>query len=102
MFAVARTDGAKAGADLLDTWLAWAARSRLPAFVDLARRIRAYFRGDIINTLTHGLSNGLIESTNTKIRLLIRVAFGFKSVDALIALAKLHLGGYHIELPGRT
>ena len=102
VFAVARTDGAKAGADLLDTWLAWAARSRLPAFVDLARRIRAYFRGDIINTLTHGLSNGLIESTNTKIRLLIRVAFGFKSVDALIALAKLHLGGYQIELPGRT
>lgn len=102
VFAVARTDGAQAGADLLDRWLAWAARSCLPAFVDLARRIRAYFRGDIINTLTHGLSNGLIESTNTKIRLLTRVAFGFKSVDALIALAKLNLGGYQIELPGRT
>jgi transposase len=102
VFAVARQDGAQAGVELLDQWLAWAARSRLPAFVDLARRIRAYFRGDIVNTLTHRLSNGLIESTNTKIRLLTRVAFGFKSVDALIALAKLHLGGYQIELPGRT
>jgi transposase len=102
VFAVGRQAGGRAGADLLDQWLAWAARSRLPAFVDLARRIRAYFRDDIVNTLTHGLSNGLIESTNTKIRLLTRIAFGFKSVDALIALAKLHLGGYQIELPGRT
>lgn len=102
VFVVARQDGTQAGVDLLDRWLAWAARSRLPTFVDLARRVRLYFRSDIVNTLTHGLSNGLIEATNTKIRLLTRVAFGFKSVDALIALAKLHLGGYHIQLPGRT
>lgn len=88
-------------AALLDAWLRWAARCKLPVFVDLARRIRTYFRGDIINTLTHRLSNGLIESTNTKIRLLTRIAFGFKSVEALIALAKLHLAGYKITLPGR-
>jgi transposase len=93
--------GGERGA-LLDAWLRWAARCRLPPFVDLARRVRTYFRDDIINTLTHRLSNGLIESTNTKIRLLTRIAFGFKSVDALIALAKLHLGGYQIKLPGRT
>jgi transposase len=92
----------EAGIVLLDAWLRWAARSQLTAFVDLARRIRTYFRGDIVNTLTHGLSNALIESTNTKIRLLTRIAFGFKSTDALIALVKLHLGGYDIELPGRT
>jgi transposase len=98
VFAVGGHDGTL----LLDAWLRWAARSRLKPFTELARKIRAYFRGDIINTLTHKLSNGLIESTNTKIRLLTRVAFGFKSVDALIALAKLHLGGYNIELPGRT
>jgi len=94
--------GGTAGAGLLDAWLGWAARSRLPVFADLARRIRAYFRADIINTLTYKLSNGLIESTNTKIRLLTRIAFGFKSVDALIALAKLHLAGYQISLPGRS
>jgi transposase len=94
--------GGQAGAVILDAWLRWAARSKLTPFVDLARKIRTYYRGDIINTLTHQLSNGLIEATNTKIRLLTRIAFGFKSVDALIALAKLHLGGYNIELPGRT
>ena len=52
------------------------------------------FRDDIVNALTHNLSNGLIESSNTKIRLLTRIAFGFKSVEALIALAMLrHVGG---------
>jgi hypothetical protein len=52
--------------------------------------------------LACGLSNGLIESTNTKIRLLIRVAFGFRNTDALIALAMLTLGGYRPDLPGRN
>jgi transposase len=96
---------AGAGSDraiLLDAWIRWAVRSKIPAFADLARRIRDYFRQDIVNTLTYRLSNGLIESTNTKIRLLTRIAFGFKTADALIALAKLHLGGYKITLPGRV
>lgn len=93
------------GADgtlLLQGWLRWAARSKIAEFVDLARRIRLYFKPDILNTLRHGLSNGLIESTNTKIRLLTRIAFGFKSAEALIALAKLNLGGYQIKLPDRS
>jgi transposase len=47
-------------------------------------------------------SNGLIESTNTKIRLITRIAFGFKSPEALIALALLSLGGYRPALPGRN
>ncbi|MEV0705845.1 transposase, partial [Saccharopolyspora sp. NPDC050389] len=53
-------------------------------------------------SLEHGLSNALIESTNTKIRLLTRMAFGFKRPDALISLALLALGGYRPELPDRT
>lgn len=44
--------------------------------------------------LEHDLSNALIESTNTKLRLLMRMAFGFKDTDALIGLAMLALGGY--------
>jgi transposase len=42
-----------------------------------------------------------VESVNTKIRLLTRVAFGFKSPQALIALAMLSLGGICPSLPGR-
>jgi transposase len=44
-------------------------------------------------TLTHGLSNALVESTNTKLRLLVRMAFGFKGADQLVALALLDRGG---------
>jgi transposase len=85
---------------LLEGWLAWARRCRLPALVRLARAITAH-RAAIQAALTHGLSNGLVESANTKIRLLTRVAFGFKSSDALIALAMLSLGGLCPPLPQR-
>ena len=50
--------------------------------------------------IEHNLSNGLIESTN-KIRLISRIAFGFGSPQALIALAMLSLGGHRPALPGR-
>jgi transposase len=91
----------EAGIDALDKWISWARRCRIPAFIQLQRRIVAY-RTEIDNALREDLSNGLIESTNTKIRLLTRIAFGFKSADALIALAMLALGGYRPPLPGRS
>jgi hypothetical protein len=56
----------------------------------------------VVRLFGHGLSRGPIESTNTKVRLLARIAFGFCSADALIALAMLALGGHRLSLPGRT
>ena len=91
----------EAGKEALDAWTSWARRCRIPAFVELQRKI-AKHRTAIDATLDHGLSNGLIESTNTKIRLLTRIAFGFRSPEALIALALLALGGHRPELPGRN
>ncbi len=91
----------QAGKEALERWISWARRCRIPAFVDLQRRIVKH-RATIQATLEHDLSNGLIESTNTKIRLLTRVAFGFKDPQALIALAMLALGGYCPPLPGRS
>lgn len=89
------------GKDALDRWISWARRCRIPAFVALARRIVTH-RAAINATLEHNLSNALIESTNTKIRLLTRVAYGFRSPEALIALTMLSLGGTPPTLPGRT
>lgn len=94
------TPGGPERIELLHRWRSWASRSKLAPFVKLARRLRDY-HDDIANTLTHNLSNARVESINTKIRLLTRIAFGFKSVDALIALVMLHLAGYPIHLPGR-
>lgn len=90
-----------AGKVALDHWISWARRSRLPAFVALQRRIVKH-RAAIEAALDSGLSNALIESTNTKIRLLTRIAFGFHSPDPLIALALLALGGHAPNLPGRN
>lgn len=78
----------------------WAQRCRIPVFVELAARIKRH-RVAIDAALDHGLSQGLIESTNTKIRLLTRIAFGFRSPQALIALAMLALAGHRPTLPGR-
>ncbi len=86
--------------EALETWIGWARRCRIPAFVDLQRRIVKH-RASILAAIEHGLSNGRIESVNTKIRLITRVAFGFRSPDALIALAMLNLGGHRPTLPGR-
>ncbi|MCE7885527.1 MAG: hypothetical protein DYH08_17000 [Actinobacteria bacterium ATB1] len=58
-------------------WLTWASRSRVPTFVKLARRIRRH-RPAIERTLEWRISNGLVESTNTKCRLIHRRAFGFR------------------------
>lgn len=84
----------------LDSWIGWARRCRIPAFVELQRRIVKH-KASILAAIEHGLSNGRIESVNTKIRLITRVAFGFKSPEALIALAMLNLGGHRPVLPGR-
>ncbi len=90
----------KAGIAILGNWLAWASRSRIPAFVELARKIRRH-RDGIEAAMTNNLSNALIESTNTKLRVLHRMAFGFKKPEHLIALALLDRGGYCPPLPGR-
>jgi transposase len=58
----------------LARWLSWAARCRIPEFVELGQKIRKHL--DTIHAaLDHGLSNGLIESVNTKIRRVIHGAW---------------------------
>lgn len=90
----------EAAGQALDKWLAWASRCRIPQFVKLGQKIRRH-RSGIEAAIEHQLSNGLIESVNTKIRVITRMAFGFHSPAALIALAMLTLGGYRPTLPGR-
>ncbi len=85
---------------MLDEWLAWAQRCRIDAFVELGRKIKKNIAG-IEAAMLNNLSNALIESTNTKLRVLHRMAFGFRQPEHLIALALLDRGGYCPPLPGR-
>lgn len=66
----------------------------------LGRKIKRNI-GSIVAAMLNNLSNALIESTNTKIRVLHRMAFGFAKPEHLIALALLDRGGYCPPLPGR-
>ena len=83
---------------LLDAWLAWAKRCRLAPFVKLAKTITRQ-RPGIEAAIEHGLSNARIEQVNTQLRLITRRAYGFRTPEALIALAMLSLGGLCPLLP---
>lgn len=80
----------------LRDWIAWALRSRLPAFVKVAKTIRAHL-DSIVGYVRWGLTNGLSEGLNNKARLLTRRAYGFHSADAAIAMIMLCCTGIELN-----
>ena len=82
----------------LDGWLAWAARCRIPAMIELARTIRTH-RGTILAAVELGLSNSKLEGLNSKIRLINHRGYGHHSAAAVIAMIYLCCSGLTIELP---
>ena len=84
----------------LDWWLAWACRSRIPAFVALSKTVRAN-RERILAAVELGLSNSRLEGLNSKIRLINHRGYGHHSAAAVIAMIYLCCGGITIELPLR-
>jgi transposase len=101
VFALARQGFPRLAVAALQRWISWARRCRIPAFVALARRVVRH-RDAIEASIEHRLSNALVESVNTKLRLITRQAFGFHDPHALIGLAMLALGGLCPPLPGRA
>lgn len=83
---------------LLDRWCARAQRSRLAPFVKCARTMR-HRRDLILNAVEHGISNGRVEGLNTKVRLIVRRAYGFHSADAALALVMLGAGPIDLKPP---
>jgi transposase len=69
--------------------------------VAVADRIATHIDG-LIATLEHRLSNALVEAVNSRIRPIIRGAYGFHSASPLIALAMLSCGDCQATLPGRA
>ncbi|MGN0845136.1 MAG: transposase [Kiritimatiellia bacterium] len=63
-------------------------------------RIRRH-REHILNTIRFGLSNARIEATNNKIKLLPRIAYGFRNIDTMISLVMLFCSSIEIPRPGR-
>jgi len=83
---------------LLDRWCARAQRCRLEPFIRCARTMRDR-RDLILNAIEHGISNGRVEGLNTKVRLIVRRAYGFHTADAALALVMLAAGPINLSLP---
>ena len=84
--------------DMLDQWLAWAARSRLAPFVKLGRTVRKHAAG-ILAYLDTKMTNGPVEGFNNKLRVIARRAYGFHSHGALISMLFLCCGGIELAPP---
>lgn len=77
-----------------------ATHSRIPEFRELGHKIRRH-EAHILNTIRLKMSNARIESTNNKIKLIIRRAFGFRDVDNMIDMIMLVCSNIKVPLPNR-
>jgi transposase len=82
----------------LSWWLAWACRSRIPAFITLSRTVRAN-RERILAAVELGLSNSKLEGLASKIRLINHRGYGHHSAAAVIGMVYLCCGGISVSLP---
>ena len=85
----------------LKRWIFRASHSRIPEVVELCRKIRRR-RDDILGTIGPGYSNARLEAFNNKIKVTIRMAYGFRHADNLIAMIKLRCSGLPTHLPTPT
>ena len=85
----------------LRRWITAAKRSRINAFVALAKRLQVYFDA-VIAAIELGISNALIEGINAKIRLINARGYGHHNAQTLTSMIYLTMGGLHPKLPTRT
>jgi len=85
----------------LEGWIKWAQHCRLPVFVELQRKIRRH-KDAILAAIGNSLSNARIEAVNNKIKVTIRMGYGFRNIDNMIALLMLRCSRLDLALPGRA
>ena len=76
-------------------WVFLASHSRMPEIVELAKRIRRR-RPDILRTIELGYSSARLKAFDNRIKVTIRMAYGFRHVNNLIALVMLRCDGLDI------
>lgn len=61
-------------------WMAHAHESKLPALIQFARRLRGYWRG-IVSRVRWPMHTGQLEGINNKIKVIKRMAYGYRDSD---------------------
>jgi len=84
--------------ELLARFCSRASRSRMPAFIRLAKTIRRH-RAGILAAVRLGITNARAEALNNKVRLITRRAYGFHSANAALALVMLTCGPITLQPP---
>lgn len=87
--------------DAVEAWRGKAWRSRIPEFVELQRKIKRHTDA-IVATAESGITNARVESVNNGIKLIVRMAYGYRNFDNLRAMVMLKHSGLPVELPGRA
>ena len=93
-------DGAEA-AERLESWLRSACHSGSTGIKKLSKKVRRH-REAIVRSIEFGISNARVEAINNKIKLTVRMGYGFRNIDNLIALVMLRCSNLPIALPGRA
>ncbi len=82
----------------LKWWCGWAQRSRLRGFVQLARTIRAHWKG-VLAFFTTGLTTAAMEAMNSVLQMARRRARGFRSFKNLQTITYLLGAKLEFDLP---
>ena len=98
--AVFRAETAEEAGRLLAAWLHDAAYCRIKPVVEVEKKVRRR-RADVVAAVELGVSNGRVEAINNKVKVTVKMGYGFRNTDNLIALTMLRCSDMKPELPGR-
>ena len=84
----------------LDKWIADSAESGLKPMEELSEKISRH-RENILNSIKHQANSSKSEAVNTTIKVLIRMARGFRNMDNLKALVYLKCSDLVVPLHNR-
>ena len=85
----------------LKQWYWRASHSRLNSMKELAKKIKRHWT-NILNTIEHGLSSAKCEAVNNSIKLVLRRAYGFRSLKNMTDMIMLCCSDLEVQLPGRS
>ena len=88
----------KVAETLLEKWINWAVRSRIPQLKSFVKMIRNRWSG-ILNYFDSGLTSGVIEGINSRIQEVKRRAKGFRNNRNFSCMIYHVCGGLDLALP---
>ena len=79
---IMKSDDIAYAASEFEKLVRWAEKCPFESFNKRANTL-IKFKGEILNTMKYKLTNGIVESTNNTIKVLIRRSYGFRNLDNL-------------------